>query len=127
VRELYGKGGAKAPPVAVTMPPSARSLFVPSFDGLTPAIVAIVNSQRVSVVPTWRHRTDSRVLFTPPKLNRGEPVLTILLIVVLILMLGGGGYYGYSSYGGRGLGSVLGLVLVIVLVVWLVGGLPIHS
>ena len=64
---------------------------------------------------------------TPPKLNRGEPVLTILLIVVLILMLGGGGYYGYSSYGGRGLGGVLGLVLVIVLVVWLVGGLPIHS
>jgi len=68
-----------------------------------------------------------RANVAPPKLNRGEPVLTILLIVVLILMLGGGGYYGYSLYGGRGLGGVLGLVLVIVLVVWLVGGLPIHS
>ncbi len=38
---------------------------------------------------------------------------TILIIVVLILLLGGGGgYYGYSRYGGTGLGGVLGLVLI---------------
>ena len=38
---------------------------------------------------------------------------TILLIVMLILLFGGGGgYYGYSQYGGRGLGGVLGLVLI---------------
>ena len=52
-------------------------------------------------------------------------VLTILIIVLLILLLGGGGYYGYSSYGGPGLGGALGLVLVIVLVLWLVGALPV--
>ena len=67
------------------------------------------------------------VPFLSRKLNRGEAVLTILLIVVLILLLGGGGYYGYSSYGGPGLGGVVGLVLIIVLVLWLVGGLPMHS
>jgi|SRR5580692_5598973 hypothetical protein len=50
---------------------------------------------------------------------------TILIILVLILLLGGGGYYGHSTYGGAGLGGVLGLVLVVALVVWLVGGLGI--
>ena len=48
---------------------------------------------------------------------------TILIIVVLILLFGGGGYYGFSRYGGRGLGGVLGLVLMVVVVLWLVGGL----
>jgi uncharacterized membrane protein YccC len=52
---------------------------------------------------------------------------TILIIVVLILLFGGGGgYYGYSRYGGRGLGSVLGLVLVVLLAVWLLGGLQLN-
>ena len=47
----------------------------------------------------------------------------ILLIVVLLLLFGGGGgYYGYSYYGGAGLGGVLGLVLIIAIVFWLVGG-----
>jgi hypothetical protein len=50
---------------------------------------------------------------------------TILIILVLILLLGGGGYYGHSTYGGAGLGGVLGLVLVVAVVVWLVGGLGI--
>ena len=41
---------------------------------------------------------------------------TILLIVLLILLFGGGGgYYGYSHYGGTGLGGVLGLVLIIII------------
>ncbi len=49
---------------------------------------------------------------------------TLLIIVVVILLLGGGGgYYGYSRYGGSGLGGVLGLVLVIMLAVWLFDGL----
>ena len=42
---------------------------------------------------------------------------TILIILVLILLLGGGGYYGHSTYGGAGLGGVLGLVLVVAVVV----------
>lgn len=47
---------------------------------------------------------------------------TILIIVLLIILLGGGGgYYGYSRYGGRGLGGVLGLVLTILIVLWLFG------
>jgi hypothetical protein len=49
----------------------------------------------------------------------------ILIILVLILLLGGGSYYGHSTYGGPGLGGVLGLVLLIAVVVWLVGGLGI--
>lgn len=49
---------------------------------------------------------------------------TILIIVLLVLLLGGGGgYYGYSRWGGTGLGSVLGLVLVVFVAVWLLGGL----
>jgi hypothetical protein len=52
---------------------------------------------------------------------------TILIIILLILLLGGGGgYYGYSRYGGRGIGGALGLVLIILLVLWLVGGLHIN-
>ncbi len=48
----------------------------------------------------------------------------ILLIIVLLLLFGGGGgYYGYSMYGGPGLGGVLGLILMVTLVVWLFGGL----
>jgi hypothetical protein len=46
-------------------------------------------------------------------------------ILVLILLVGGGGCYGHSTYGGAGLGGVLGLVLVVAVVVWLVGGLGI--
>jgi hypothetical protein len=48
---------------------------------------------------------------------------TILIIVLLVLLIGGGGgYYGYSRYGGPGMGGALGLVLVIVLAVWFFGG-----
>jgi hypothetical protein len=49
----------------------------------------------------------------------------MILIVVLLILLLGGGYYGYSSYGGRGLGGVVGLALVVVLVLWFVGALPV--
>jgi hypothetical protein len=49
---------------------------------------------------------------------------TLLIFVILILLLGGGGgYYGYSRYGGSGLGSVVGLVVVVCVVLWLFGGL----
>jgi hypothetical protein len=49
---------------------------------------------------------------------------TILIIILVIVLLGGGGgYYGYRSYGGRGLGGVLGLVLIVLIVLWLAGGL----
>jgi Protein of unknown function (DUF3309) len=47
----------------------------------------------------------------------------ILIVVVLVLLLGGGGHYGYSRYGGSGLGGALGLVLVVLLVLWFFGGL----
>jgi hypothetical protein len=48
---------------------------------------------------------------------------TILIIVLLILLFGGGGYYGYSRYGGTGLGGVLGLILVVVAALWPLGRL----
>lgn len=52
---------------------------------------------------------------------------TILIIVLLILLLGGGGgYYGYSRWGGPGLGGALGLVLIVFLAVWLLGGLTVR-
>lgn len=50
-----------------------------------------------------------------------NPILIIIL--VLLLFGGGGGYYGYSTYGGAGLGGVLGLVLIIFLVLWFAGAL----
>lgn len=48
---------------------------------------------------------------------------TVVIIVLLIVLLGGGGYYGHRSYGGAGLGGVLGLALAILLVLWLLGAL----
>ena len=55
----------------------------------------------------------------------GSPEMVTILVIVLLLILlgGGGGYYGYSRYGGRGLGGVLGLVLIVIIVIWLVGGI----
>ena len=49
---------------------------------------------------------------------------TILIIVVLVLLFGGGGgYYAHRSYGGTGLGGVLGVVVLVLLALWLFGGL----
>lgn len=46
---------------------------------------------------------------------------------MVILLLGGGGeFYGYSEYGGSGVGGVLGLVLIILVVLWIVGGLLVN-
>jgi len=42
---------------------------------------------------------------------------TILIVVLLVLLLGGGGY-GYSRFGGPGLGGVAGLFLTVILVLW---------
>jgi uncharacterized membrane protein YccC len=51
----------------------------------------------------------------------------VLLVVLLVLLFGGGGgYYGYSRYGGRGAGSVVGTLLVILLVAWVLGGMQFH-
>jgi hypothetical protein len=56
--------------------------------------------------------------------NGGVKMGTILIIVLLVLLLGGGGgYYGYSTYGGTGLGGVLGLLVLVLIVLWLFGGI----
>ncbi len=49
----------------------------------------------------------------------------IVLLIVLVLLFGGipGGYYAHRTYGGAGLGGVLGIVLIILLVLWLAGGI----
>ena len=45
-----------------------------------------------------------------------EKMSTFLIIIILILLFGGGGgYWAYGTYGGAGLGGVLGTVLVILL------------
>jgi hypothetical protein len=51
---------------------------------------------------------------------------TLLIVVLLLLLLGGGGF-GYSRYGGAGLGGVVGLVVVVCLVLWLFGGLHFNA
>ena len=56
-------------------------------------------------------------------LNGSKCCLSLIIIILLILFGGGGGYYAHRSYGGRGLGGVLGLVLVILLILWLLGAL----
>jgi hypothetical protein len=51
----------------------------------------------------------------------GEAMSILLIIIILILLFGGGGgYYAHRSYGGAGLGGVLGLVLIVIVVIWLV-------
>jgi hypothetical protein len=52
--------------------------------------------------------------------------LILIIIVLLLIFGGGGGYYAHRSYGGRGLGGVLGTVLVIILVLWLLGVFTTH-
>jgi hypothetical protein len=52
---------------------------------------------------------------------------TILIVVLVVLLLGGGGgYYGYSRYGGSGVGGALSLVLIVILGLWFFGGLHIN-
>lgn len=48
---------------------------------------------------------------------------TLVIVLLIVLLVGGGGYYGHRSYGGAGLGGVLGLALTVVLVLWLLGAL----
>jgi hypothetical protein len=58
---------------------------------------------------------------------KGDRMSLILIIIVLVLLFGGGGgYYAHRSYGGRGLGGVLGLVLVVLVVLWLLGVFTAH-
>lgn len=47
----------------------------------------------------------------------------LLILVLLLLFGGGGGYYGYSHFGGPGLGGAFGLALIVLLVLWFVGAL----
>jgi hypothetical protein len=59
-----------------------------------------------------------------PNIDRKPDMGTILLIILIVLLFGGGGgYYAHRSYGGAGLGGVLGLVVIILIVLWLAGGL----
>ena len=64
-------------------------------------------------------------------LERRLPMSTLLIIIILLILFGGGGgYYAHRSYGGRGLGGVLGLVIIIILILWLLGvfatGVPVR-
>jgi hypothetical protein len=51
----------------------------------------------------------------------GVQKMSLLLIIIVLVLLfgGGGGYYAHRSYGGAGLGGVLGLALIVILVIWL--------
>lgn len=48
--------------------------------------------------------------------------MSLLLIIIILILLfgGGGGYYAHRTYGGPGLGGVLGLAIIVILVIWLV-------
>ena len=67
----------------------------------------------------------SRVWRVNEAILKGPNSMSLLLIVLLVLILfgGGGGYYAHRSYGGAGLGGVLGVVLIVFLVLFLFGGL----
>jgi hypothetical protein len=41
----------------------------------------------------------------------------------VLLFGGGGGYYAHRTWGGPGLGGVVGLILVVLVVLWLMGRL----
>jgi hypothetical protein len=54
----------------------------------------------------------------------GNKMSTLPIIVILLLLFGGGGgYYAFNTYGGVGLGGVLGTVLLILVILWIVGAL----
>ena len=49
--------------------------------------------------------------------------MIVIIVVLLLLFGGGGGYYAHRSYGGAGLGGVLGTVLIVFIALWLLGGI----
>ena len=86
----------------------------------------ILGARNVSELYAWAARRGSRFECQAlcPGSARKQMMGTILIVVLIVLLLGGGGgYYGYSRYGGSGIGGALGLVLVILLVLWFFGGL----
>ena len=77
------------------------------------------------------HRRDRQVAPALPyacrsRHKRCKMGLILIIVVVVLLLGGGGGYYGYSRYGGSGLGGALSLVLLVLLVLWFFGGLHIQ-
>ncbi|MGB6451317.1 MAG: DUF3309 family protein, partial [Steroidobacteraceae bacterium] len=86
----------------------------------------ISSARNVSELQEWAARRGSwfECQTLCPGSARKQMMGTILIVVLIVLLLGGGGgYYGYSRYGGSGIGGALGLVLVILLVLWFFGGL----
>jgi hypothetical protein len=84
-----------------------------------------------AAVRTLPHRRDSPVALALPRACRLGKIrckmgLILIIVVVILLLGGGGGYYGYSRYGGSGLGGALSLVLLVLLVLWFFGGLHIQ-
>jgi hypothetical protein len=74
---------------------------------------------------------DGKSPNTSPKLERptasptGAPTMTLIIIIVVLVLLfgGGGGYYAHRTWGGPGLGGVVGLIVVVLVVLWLMGRL----
>src|SRR5271166_3687232 len=99
-------------PIELAEPPARRK----------PDKVAVSLQPIVGAVRFWAGKGPGWPDFD--QIPREFRMSVLLLIIILLLIFGGGGgYYGYRSYGGPGLGGVLGLVLVILVILWLVGGL----
>jgi hypothetical protein len=80
-------------------------------------------------IQSWRSTKPFRGLacrdVQPENNLAGDNKMSTLLIIVILLLLfgGGGGYYAFNTYGGVGLGGVLGTVLLVLLILWIVGAL----
>jgi hypothetical protein len=57
--------------------------------------------------------------------SSGASTMTLIIIIVVLVLLfgGGGGYYAHRTWGGPGLGGVIGLIVIVLLVLWLLGRL----
>jgi hypothetical protein len=99
------------------VPDGRVSLDGAEADKITASLQPRLGAARLEGTKVRRRRNVDQIL-------RELRMSLLLLIIILVLLFGGGGgYYGYRTYGGTGLGGVLGIIVVILIVLWLVGGL----
>jgi hypothetical protein len=99
--------------------------LIARLEGFPPTFLANFEPNVQSSRSTRRSRSLACRGDQPENNLAGDNKMSTLLIIVILLLLfgGGGGYYAFNTYGGVGLGGVLGTVLLILVILWVVGAL----
>ena len=97
--------------------------------GITAATPNTMRNAVTGIVNSNARRAPHTLCVTHSSYGIEVDHVSLLLIIVVLLLLfgGGGGYYGYSRYGGRGAGGIVGTVFIVLLVIWLLGGIQFYQ